>query len=112
MTYVPLKIGTQSIKSYTKTNKNTLSDIILLIMKTETNWNKKYELLSKICCKVKVQLWSQGSFVGIMTRLNSGWSRAQIMTDGIGFSLLQMSKPAMGPTQPPNQWVPGVLSQG
>ena len=49
----------------------------VVIKNTATNWNEelvnKYELLSKICCRAKVMLWSLCSVVGITTRLKAGW---------------------------------------
>jgi len=71
---------------------------------------KKYELLSKICCRAKVKLCSLCSVVGIATRQKARWSGVRYMASEIGFSLHQMSRPAMGLTQPPIQWVPRVLS--
>ena len=112
--YVPLKITTIVLKFILKLNVNTLSYIRLLIMNSSTNWNKelvkKYELLSKICCTTKVKLWSLCSVVSIANRLKAGWSGVRIMASEIGFSLLQMSIPAVGSTQPPIQRVPGFLS--
>jgi hypothetical protein len=104
------------LKFILKLNVNTLSDIRLLIMNTATNWKKelvnKYELLSKIRCRAKVKLCSLCSVVAIVPRLKVGWSGVRIMASEIGFSLLKMSGPAVGPTQPPIQWVPVVLSPG
>jgi hypothetical protein len=37
--------------------------------------------------------------------------RSSAETKGF-FSLASVSRPTLGPTQPPVQWVPGVLSQG
>jgi hypothetical protein len=44
-----------------------------------------------------------------MTRLDG---RDSIPGRGNGFPLTSVSRPALGPTQPPVQWVPGVLSPG
>jgi hypothetical protein len=38
--------------------------------------------------------------------------RGSIPGRGKGFPLASVSRPALGPTQPPVQWVPGVLSPG
>jgi hypothetical protein len=50
-----------------------------------------------------------GSSVGIATELWAGRFRGS--SPGVGRDFLQLSRPAMGPTQPPVQWVPG-LSRG
>jgi hypothetical protein len=41
--------------------------------------------------------------------LDSPWLNSQ---QGQDFSVLQKSRLALGPTQPPNQWVPEALSLG
>jgi hypothetical protein len=50
--------------------------------------------------------------VGIMTRLEAGRSGFYSL-QGLGiFLFTSASRPALGPTQPPIQWVPGALSLG
>jgi hypothetical protein len=42
-----------------------------------------------------------------------GWKAGVLFPAGArDFSLFKASRPALGPTQPPMQWVPGVLSPG
>jgi hypothetical protein len=41
-----------------------------------------------------------------------GWTTCVRFPAWQDFSLFTASRPALGPTQPPIQWVPGVLSPG
>ena len=54
---------------------------------------------------------SRESSVGV-TMLSAGESWVRIPAVARGFSLLQKSRPALGPTQPPVQWLPGVIRPG
>jgi hypothetical protein len=53
---------------------------------------------------------------GSLWCLATGWTTGQSTTDpGRGeriFALASGSRPALGPTHPPDQWVPGILSPG
>jgi hypothetical protein len=54
------------------------------------------------------------SSVGIATRLRAGRARFRVrFPEGLGiFLFTTVSRTALGPTQPPIQWVPGALSLG
>ena len=91
------------------------------------SWNFIFEYFSKIVEKIQVLLkcdknngfltwrpldiylpvlWGQDSAVGIATRCCLGWSVDRILVGGEIFPC----RPAVAPTQPPVQWVPGYLS--
>jgi hypothetical protein len=60
-------------------------------------------------------LQSRDSSVGIALGygLNDRGSRVRFSGEGLGiFLFTTASRTALGPTQPPNQWVPGALSLG
>jgi hypothetical protein len=52
----------------------------------------------------------QGSSVSIVTRLWTGRPGFDCRQAGILFLFTTASRPALGPTQPPIQWVPVILS--
>jgi hypothetical protein len=57
-----------------------------------------------------VQLWRAGIAQSYSARLRAGWSGVQIPEQlGISF-FTTTARPALRPTQPPLQWVPGALS--
>jgi hypothetical protein len=55
-----------------------------------------------------------GSSVSIVSgyELDDRAIEVRSLAEEKGFSLASVSRPALGPTQPPVQWVPGVLSPG
>jgi hypothetical protein len=52
------------------------------------------------------------SHVEFYFRLRAGWSGGSSPDGGGNFSLHNPSRPVLGPTQPPVQWVPGAISLG
>jgi hypothetical protein len=56
-------------------------------------------------------VWSRGSSGSIMSDYVLD-DRGSMPDRGKGFFLAPASRPVLGPTQPPIQWVPGVLSPG
>jgi len=76
---------------------------------TSTNstclWNM---LLGKIChCLMYIQtvICGPGSSVGIATELRAGRSGIESRW---GRDFPHLSRPALGPTQPPVKWIPGL----
>jgi hypothetical protein len=69
--------------------------------------------LDKQLCRCR-SLKGRGSSVGIATRLRAGRSRiwASIPAEATDFPFSITSRPAMGLTQPPIQWVQGTISPG
>jgi len=65
----------------------------------------------KFLCHVCVCIdGSRGSSVSIVS--GYGLDEVRFPTEARGFFLSSVSRPALGPTQPPVQWVLGVLSRG
>jgi hypothetical protein len=52
---------------------------------------------------------SRDSSVGIVTRIRDGRSGFRILAMAKYFFLSKTSRPAVGPTQPPTKWVPGIF---
>jgi hypothetical protein len=80
----------------------------------------RYPVLKKLALSqltFEIRKWIQMSRVAVS---NNVWLRAgrpgdRVSISGRGeriFPLASVSRPALGPTQPPVQWVPGVLSLG
>jgi hypothetical protein len=68
-------------------------------------------MLFSLCCLQQMGNCGPGSSVSIV----SGQLGDRGSIPSIGkriFPLASVSRPALGPTQPPVQWVPGVLSPG
>jgi hypothetical protein len=76
----------------------------------------RFELLTAVSIKFAV-FWdvkSRDSAVGIATGYGAGIPivRSSILAGGKNFFFSMSFRPALGPTQPPNQRVPGALSPG
>jgi hypothetical protein len=68
-------------------------------------------------CKCKyiniiIKFHSRGSSVSIVSWLRAGRSGFDLRQRQRIFLLAAASRPALGPSQPPVQWIPGVLSPG
>jgi hypothetical protein len=61
--------------------------------------------MAPYCCWV-----IQDSIPSVVTRLGTGRFGVRFPVGARGFSLSKICRPAVGPTQPPTQWVSGTLS--
>jgi hypothetical protein len=75
------------------------------------NVSKLFNAVNKHVCCIKYAR-SRGSSVGIATTLRAGRSGFDSRQRLWIFLFASVSRPALGPTQPPIQWVPGPLSLG
>jgi len=55
---------------------------------------------------------SKDSSISVVTRLQAGWPSINSWQRQQFFLFTIMSRPALEPTQPPIQWIPGAISLG
>jgi hypothetical protein len=87
-------------------------------------WNVGNSLMhtvSDLCAVIAIQFWyctnvygSQSSSISIVSDygLDDQAIEVRSQAEARDFFLTSVSRPALGPTQPPLHWVPGVLSPG
>jgi hypothetical protein len=74
--------------------------------------DKKFELITKNLTKICLLHWTRGSSVNIVTELRTGRSGLDPRQWHGIFLFATASRPALGSTQLPIQWVSWALSQG
>jgi hypothetical protein len=82
---------------------------------TVTNLNYVFEILGSTQTHThthihKFKIWSRGSSGSIVSDYGLGDRAIEVRS--LDFLVASVSRPALRPTQPPVQWVPGVLSPG
>jgi hypothetical protein len=118
---VPIKIYLFTLHPYLMQNKyegESISKVNLNIASTQPFWQLTVsDNITNFIRKLRILHVQMGAGLAqavkcLTTGWTTGWSGFDPRQGQRIFPLSSVFRPALGPTQPPLQWVPGVLSPG